>query len=173
MAGQPSRLPPAMWRLLVVPPLSCVAKVVTHLPGFDGPLPFYLETGYVAVNEQAGIELFYYFVKSERDPAIDPVILWLTAGPGCSGLCGLVFEVGPVNYMVVPYNGTLPRLVSNPYSWTKVANFLYLDNPAGVGFSYARNPKGYDGGDYLSSLQAIIFLKKVTKGIFDLLLCVE
>uniref|UniRef100_J3LSH8 Uncharacterized protein n=1 Tax=Oryza brachyantha TaxID=4533 RepID=J3LSH8_ORYBR len=94
-----------MWRRLlivaacclifVVPSLSGEAKkVVTHLPGFDGPLPFYLETGYVSVEEDNGVELFYHFVKSERNPATDPVILWLSGGPGCSGFSGLVYEVG-------------------------------------------------------------------------------
>ncbi|PNT74196.1 serine carboxypeptidase-like 18 [Brachypodium distachyon] len=69
-------------------------KVVTHLPGFDGPLPFYLETGYVSVEEETGTELFYYFVESERSPATDPVILWLTGGPRCSVFSALAFEIG-------------------------------------------------------------------------------
>uniref|UniRef100_J3LSI0 Uncharacterized protein n=1 Tax=Oryza brachyantha TaxID=4533 RepID=J3LSI0_ORYBR len=66
----------------------------------------------------------------------------------------------PLNYVVVPYNGSLPQLVSNPYSWTKMANFLYLDSPVGSGFSYARDPKGYDVGDYSSSSQVVTFLTK-------------
>uniref|UniRef100_A0A0D9VYK7 Carboxypeptidase n=1 Tax=Leersia perrieri TaxID=77586 RepID=A0A0D9VYK7_9ORYZ len=105
--------------LIVILLSGAAAKVVTHLPGFDGPLPFYLETGYVSVETR-----------------------------------------GPLNYVVVPYNGSLPRLVSNPYSWTKMANFLYLDLPVGASFSYAHDPKGYDVGDQSSSLQAVTFLKK-------------
>uniref|UniRef100_A0A453HAK0 Uncharacterized protein n=1 Tax=Aegilops tauschii subsp. strangulata TaxID=200361 RepID=A0A453HAK0_AEGTS len=54
---------------------ASASKVVTHLPGFDGPLPFYLETGYVGVEEETGTELFYYFAESERSPGTDPVIL--------------------------------------------------------------------------------------------------
>lgn len=39
---------------------------------------------------------------------------------------------GPLNYKVQEYNGSLPELVVNPYSWTKVkifstsSNFLLL-----------------------------------------------
>ncbi|KAF8674305.1 hypothetical protein HU200_048131 [Digitaria exilis] len=80
--------------LLPRPPLAGAAAVVTHLPGFDGPLPFYLETGYVGVEEETGTELFYYFVESERSPRTDAVLLWLTGGPRCSAFSGLGFEVG-------------------------------------------------------------------------------
>ncbi|KAK3163450.1 hypothetical protein QOZ80_1AG0003860 [Eleusine coracana subsp. coracana] len=150
-------------QLVLLLPSSLAASVVTHLPGFDGPLPFYLETGYVVVEEETGTELFYYFVESERNPATDAVLLWLTGGPGCSAFTALAFEVGPVKYVIepyTPYNGSLPRLVRNPYSWTQMASILFLDSPVGSGFSYARDPKGYDVGDHSSSLQAVTFLKK-------------
>ncbi|KAK3149458.1 hypothetical protein QOZ80_3AG0217630 [Eleusine coracana subsp. coracana] len=147
-------------QLVLLLPSSLAASVVTHLPGFDGPLPFYLETGYVGVDDATGTELFYYFVESERSPATDAVLLWLTGGPGCSAFTGLAFEVGPIKFVIEPYNGSLPRLVRNPYSWTQMASILFLDSPVGTGFSYARDPKGYDIGDYSSSWQARTFLKK-------------
>uniref|UniRef100_A0A0D9ZCN2 Uncharacterized protein n=1 Tax=Oryza glumipatula TaxID=40148 RepID=A0A0D9ZCN2_9ORYZ len=115
---------------------------------------------YVGVDEETGTELFYYFVESERSPSTGPVILWLTGGPGCSGFSGVVFEVGPMKYVLEPYNGSLPRLVYNQYSWTQMASILFLDTPVGSGFSYAHDPKGYNVGDISSSLQVVTFLKK-------------
>ncbi|TVU45249.1 hypothetical protein EJB05_04728 [Eragrostis curvula] len=153
-------LPHLVACLLLVPFSCAAASVVTHLPGYDGPLPFYLETGYVGVEEETGTELFYYFVESERSPATDAVLLWLTGGPRCSSFSGLAFETGPIKFVLEPYNGSLPRLVRNPYSWTQVASILFLDSPVGSGFSYARDPKGYSVGDYSSSLQVRTFLKK-------------
>ncbi|VAI02058.1 serine carboxypeptidase-like 13 isoform X4 [Triticum aestivum] len=168
-AGQCHFLPPLLLlhlvpALLLLPPsrpaLAAAATVVTHLPGFDGPLPFNLETGYVGVEEEAGAELFYYFVESERSPGTDPLLLWLTGGPRCSVIMGLAFEIGPLKFVLAPYSGGLPELVYNPYSWTKMANILLLDSPVGSGFSFARDPKGYDVGDYSSSSQVQTFLNK-------------
>ncbi|KAG8480550.1 hypothetical protein CXB51_024600 [Gossypium anomalum] len=63
---------------------------IRSLPGFSASLPFKLETGYIGVGD---VEFFYYFIQSERDPSKDPLILWLTGGPGCSALSGLFFEI--------------------------------------------------------------------------------
>jgi hypothetical protein len=30
------------------------------------------------------------------------------------------FFPGPIKFVLEPYNGSLPRLVRNPYSWTQV-----------------------------------------------------
>ncbi|XP_024013863.1 serine carboxypeptidase-like 10 isoform X2 [Eutrema salsugineum] len=116
------------------------SSVVKFLPGFEGPLPFELETGYIGLGEEEEVQLFYYFIKSERNPQEDPLLIWLTGGPGCSSLVGLLFENGPVALKVKVYNGTVPSLVSTTYSWTKMANIIFLDQPVGAGFSYSTTP---------------------------------
>ncbi|CAN6171801.1 unnamed protein product [Urochloa humidicola] len=136
--------------------------VVTSLPGFDGQLPFHLETGYVGVDEENGAELFYYFVRAESEPAgaDTPFLLWLTGGQRCTALSGLAYEIGPIRFVVEPYDGTLPRLRYNPNSWTKVSHILFVDSPIGAGFSFTRELKGYDVGDISASLQLHEFLSK-------------
>ncbi|CAD6220173.1 unnamed protein product [Miscanthus lutarioriparius] len=140
---------------------SSAGRVVTSLPGFDGDLPFHLETGYVEVDEDAGVELFYYFVQSESGAASDaPFLFWLTGGDRCSVFSGLAYEIGPIRFVLEPYNGTLPRLRYNQNSWSKVSHILFVDSPVGAGFSFSRDPKGYDVGDITSTLQLRDFLIK-------------
>ncbi|PWA34605.1 hypothetical protein CTI12_AA617440 [Artemisia annua] len=134
--------------------------LVKTLPGFDGDLPFTLETGYIGVGESDEVQLFYYFIESEGNPNEDPLMLWLTGGPGCSGLSGLLYEIGP---LTIDYaNSTLEkaRLEINPYSWTKAASIIFLDQPAGSGFSYAKTSEAYITNDTLSTIHTYNFLTK-------------
>ncbi|KAG9440610.1 hypothetical protein H6P81_020775 [Aristolochia fimbriata] len=136
-------------------------SAVTSLPGLQGPLPFYLETGYVGVGESSRDQVFYYFVESERNPDEDPLVLWLDGGPGCSALCGLVYEIGPFQFKDAKYEGSLqPALHLNPYSWTKVSNIIFTDQPVGTGFSYSIGTADYNNSDTKSVKQLHEFLRK-------------
>ncbi|KAI5560204.1 hypothetical protein BDE02_16G031100 [Populus trichocarpa] len=108
------------------------------LPG-QPRVSFQQYAGYVTVDENQDRALFYYFVEAETDPASKPLVLWLNGGPGCSSVgAGAFSEHGPFR----PSGGG--SLVRNHYSWNKEANMLYLESPAGVGFSYAANQSFYD-----------------------------
>ncbi|KAJ8511295.1 hypothetical protein OPV22_001729 [Ensete ventricosum] len=142
-------------------PLVSSLNVITHLPGFEGPLPFHLETGYVNVDEANGVQLFYYFIRSERKPADDPLMVWITGGPGCSAFSGLMFEIGPLQFDVAGYtDGLLPSLIYNPISWTKVSSIIFLDSPVGTGFSYSSTEQGLLVTDTKSAIHVYTFLKK-------------
>nr|GMD36509.1 serine carboxypeptidase-like 2 [Ipomoea batatas] len=131
---------------------------VKFLPGFDGPLPFQLQTGYIGVGQNEEIQLFYYFIKSDSNPQEDPLILWITGGRTCSALRSIFQQIGPLLVEPVEYNGSLPRLRPFPYSWTKVASIIFLDLPAGTGFSYAT--KSLENGDLSAASNAYEFLQK-------------
>ncbi|XP_020582951.1 serine carboxypeptidase-like 19 [Phalaenopsis equestris] len=142
--------------------LRCLSAVnyVTHLPGFHGELPFHLETGYVSIDDDSRAELFYYFVESVRKPEEDPLILWLTGGPGCSGFVGLAVQMGPLKFKVDNFDGNTPTLVVNPYSWTKIANMIFVDWPIGTGFSYSMTDKDYITDDIQAKGNILKFLRK-------------
>ncbi|KAH9950085.1 peptidase S10 serine carboxypeptidase [Amylocystis lapponica] len=91
-------------------------------------------TGYLDVDYGAK-HLFFYFFESRRDPATDDVMMWINGGPGCSSSMGLLMELGPCS---IDMHGASPNgTVWNPYSWNAEANIFFLDQPVGVGFSYA------------------------------------
>ncbi|RYR26516.1 hypothetical protein Ahy_B02g060765 isoform B [Arachis hypogaea] len=117
-----------------------IGAKVENLPGYDGPLPFHLETGYIGLGDSDDdMQVFYYFIKSENDPKNDPLLLWLTGGPGCSSFSGLVYQIGPMKFKIEEFDGSLPKLIPRPQSWTKVANIIFVDLPMGTGFSYSKN----------------------------------
>ena len=64
-------------------------------------------------------------------------MLWLNGGPGCSSLGGMFTELGPfVVSMGSEGAQTTPVVNTNPYAWNTVANVIFIEQPAGVGFSY-------------------------------------
>ena len=137
------------------------------------------EAGYY--DAAANKHYFYYMASSRSSPATDPVVLWLTGGPGCSSLLAgasllvrrarspsspraaktrrargrsreardgrltltpataltappAFSENGPC---LVPETGpNAGKAVYNPYAWNSNATVIWLDQPAGVGFSY-------------------------------------
>ncbi|XP_059445738.1 serine carboxypeptidase-like 18 isoform X2 [Corylus avellana] len=147
--------------ILLLPNYIVVSQtIISTLPGFPGDLPFKLETGYVGVGELDDVQLFYYFVESGGSPKDDPLVLWLTGGPGCSAFSGLVYEIGPLSFDFTESSKSSPTFKLNPYSWTKVANIIFLDAPVGTGFSYAKSWEGYNMTDTLSAAQTYEFIRK-------------
>ncbi|THG23119.1 hypothetical protein TEA_016805 [Camellia sinensis var. sinensis] len=182
----------------------------------------------LGVDKSEDVQLFYYFVKSESNPKEDPLLLWLTGGPGCSAFDHGGEEVpimeekrfrswrrrgsdhggeevpimeekrewfekrereqseksrvwlcldhsrvdhssviksrwalfGPLNFKVKQNDGSLPTLLLNPNSWTKVASILFVDLPVGTGFSYGTTSLASKSTDLQSCDQAYEFLKK-------------
>ncbi|KAJ7955103.1 Carboxypeptidase [Quillaja saponaria] len=135
-------------------------SLITQLPGFTDKFPSKHYSGYINIDDEKN--LFYYLVTSEKNPSEDPVVLWLNGGPGCSSFDGFVYEHGPFNFDAgkPQLKGNLPTLHINPYSWSKVSNIIYLDSPAGVGFSYSTNSSQYNTGDLQTATDTHDFLLK-------------
>ncbi|KAM1023718.1 hypothetical protein EV1_044122 [Malus domestica] len=112
------------------------ADKITRLPG-QPQVSFQQYAGYVTVDEKQERSLFYYFVEAQIDPASKPLVLWLNGGPGCSSIgVGAFNENGP-------FQPSRDILLKNDFSWNREANMLYLESPAGVGFSYSANKSFY------------------------------
>ena len=112
---------------------SCASHehLVTSLPGYG-----VLDTCQYAGRLEADTsqrKMFYWLVEAEDENA--PLLVWFNGGPMCSSLIGLLSEHGPFVITNDPSSSS-NALLKNPYSWHNApANVLYVESPAGVGFS--------------------------------------
>lgn len=103
---------------------------VTFLPGLEVQPTFNHYAGFLQATGTKSF--FYWFIESERDPATDPVVLWLNGGPGCSSLTGLLAELGP--WRTLPDGSGLEWF---EHRWNKIANIIFMESPQCVGYSYS------------------------------------
>ncbi|KAJ0637604.1 putative sinapoylglucose--choline O-sinapoyltransferase [Helianthus annuus] len=50
--------------------------------------------------------MFYYFVESQRNPQQDPLLLYLTGGPGTSAILPFFYQIGNcfhLNILILHY----------------------------------------------------------------------
>ncbi|EXC31798.1 Serine carboxypeptidase-like 48 [Morus notabilis] len=85
--------------------------------------------GYYRLPHSKAARMFYLFFES-RNSKKDPVVIWLTGGPGCSSELAVFYENGPFQI------ANNLSLVWNDFGWDKASNLLYVDQPTGTGFSY-------------------------------------
>ncbi|KAE9031366.1 hypothetical protein PF007_g348 [Phytophthora fragariae] len=99
------------------------------------------DSGYIKLPNKVDDHYFYWYFESRSQPSTDPLVLWLTGGPGCSSMMALLTENGPCH--VLPDLST--RL--NPHSWTNQSNVVWLDQPTTVGFTYGDERDADNGED--------------------------
>ncbi|XP_078180265.1 serine carboxypeptidase-like 27 [Carex rostrata] len=131
---------------------------IWQLPGQPANVDFSQYSGYVTVDPRHGRALFYWLVEAVPSAGPDnaPLVLWLNGGPGCSSIAyGASEEIGPFRIQADGHN-----LYLNPHSWNTVANLLFLESPAGVGFSYSNTSLDlYTAGDVRTATDAYAFLE--------------
>ncbi|PFH51848.1 hypothetical protein AMATHDRAFT_58385 [Amanita thiersii Skay4041] len=107
--------------------------------------------------------LFFFAVEksngsltaTEGDNDSAPWGIWLNGGPGSSSMYGMFFENGPIR-IASDYS-----ISSNPHSWNQLADFFWIDQPVGVGYSTA-DADGYApdedqvGKDFMGFLNNLV-----------------
>lgn len=94
---------------------------------------------YIAVGQQENRHIYYYFATSERNPALDPVVVWINGGPACSGFSAFIHAIGinpclPATYM------SLHVISYLQYVFVKMIGHVpFLNQRSGLYCSYPRN----------------------------------
>ncbi|KAI0276746.1 serine carboxypeptidase [Russula aff. rugulosa BPL654] len=127
--GQLSAIESDQWTILRHPVFPKYSARIKQTNFCDTTVKAY--TGYIDFQAK---HLFFYFFESRNDPDKDDVIFWTNGGPGCSSSLGLFMELGPCRVT----NATEgPAFFKQ--SWNSNANVFFVDQPIGVGFSYAEH----------------------------------
>jgi hypothetical protein len=110
---------------LLLVAVSCAKKLPAGFCGKESQQ----YTGYIPLKDVEDRNIFYWLAEHDTGSAgtREPLIVWL--GDSCSVLPSLLQTHGPCQLST---NGTLR---ANPFSWTRFANVLWIDQIAGVGFS--------------------------------------
>jgi carboxypeptidase C (cathepsin A) len=137
-------LSPTLTLALPVVTPAAAADEVKSLPGWSArTLPSRHFSGYIECAASSK-QLHYYLQEADADPSSKPLVLWLNGGPGASSLIGAFTELGQLilnRDSRSAAGSATPILFRNPFSWTASANVLYLESPAGVGFSRCVDPE--------------------------------
>ncbi|CAO1626065.1 unnamed protein product [Sympodiomycopsis kandeliae] len=116
-----------------------------HIPGISnqtGDLgPSYAGLLPISQKKNDNQKLFFWWWPNSGDVGKDDLVIWLNGGPGCSSLEGLMEENGPFT-LTSPSKG-VNKAVKNPYSWHKLSNILWVEQPVGVGLG-SGNPSVVD-----------------------------
>ncbi|KAJ8469599.1 hypothetical protein ONZ45_g16841 [Pleurotus djamor] len=95
-------------------------------------------------------------LTSAANASTDPWGIWLNGGPGSSSMYGVLLENGPIR---VNYDYSISQ---NNYSWNKVADYIWIDQPVGIGFSTA-DANGYIDSEEQMAIDFFGFLTNLVK----------
>jgi len=94
------------------------------------------------------------YVESLDKPETDPVLVYFNGGPGGATIYLNFYLMGPY----VTADGT-SKLYRSNYSWNRRANLLLIDNPAGIGYSFAENERDFIMSDYQYTRDALSLIR--------------
>ncbi|KAL4245091.1 Carboxypeptidase [Abortiporus biennis] len=92
-------------------------------PSYSGLMP-------ISSKKNETSKLFFWFWPTTNASNARDLLFWTNGGPGCSSLEGFLQENGPISWSWGQAEPT-----PNQFSWTSLANVLWVEQPVGTGFS--------------------------------------
>ncbi|KAJ7479822.1 alpha/beta-hydrolase [Mycena latifolia] len=138
-------------------------EVTGPLPNVTGPIARSF-AGNVGVNraDHPNATLFFWAFEKANGTLTgsaadtDPWIIWLNGGPGSSSMIGLMTENGPLQ-VTGDYS-----IVRNNFSWNKLADTFWIDQPVGTGYSTS-DANGYVPDEDQMGRDFVEFLSNIVK----------
>ena len=130
-----------------IPGLAGVSAVPTmhagHMPLYNASAGLPKDYGYFfwRFHDDAAAKRHIDDDDDDDDDDTRPLVFWLNGGPGCSSMDGALVEAGPLR---IDSKG---NAYLNEASWADRADIVFVDQPAGTGFSAVKG--GIPGGHAL------------------------
>ncbi|KAF7313192.1 Alpha/beta-hydrolase [Mycena kentingensis (nom. inval.)] len=113
-------------------------EITEPYPNVTKPLQTRGFAGNVGVNRAGhpNATLFFWAFEKKNgsltsaNSTADPWMIWLNGGPGSSSQIGLMTENGPIQV-----KGDFSIVEKNEFSWNKLADTIWVDQPVGTGYS--------------------------------------
>ncbi|KAF8914278.1 alpha/beta-hydrolase [Gymnopilus junonius] len=81
--------------------------------------------------------IYFFMVKNRRTADRERIVFWFNGGPGCSSFDGAMMEVGPWRW-----DGKSEHdFYVKEGGWEEYSTVVFVDQPAGTGFSYTSTEK--------------------------------
>ncbi|EIM85643.1 alpha/beta-hydrolase [Stereum hirsutum FP-91666 SS1] len=119
---------------------SAASFYVSNLPDLnqDNTHPLHIFAGHISADPNAASapatavtsHLYFVLTKARRTADKERILFWFNGGPGCSSFDGLMMEIGP--WRMNDHGG----LDVAEGGWEEYTNIVYVDQPAGTGYSY-------------------------------------
>ncbi|KTW29863.1 hypothetical protein T552_01067 [Pneumocystis carinii B80] len=129
---------------------------VESMPGLAENNNLKLYSGHIEVNKDNGNSLFFLLAENKYIVDKQRTVIWLNGGPGCSSMDGAFLENGPFK---MTKEGVL---MENQGGWNEFCNVIFVDQPAGTGFSYSL-PENYPHGLTQTVSDFLVFLDSFFK----------
>lgn len=102
---------------------------VNSIPDLPGAIDSH--AGYINSDVQGKDHVFFWLFASKTSPGQDPLVIWLSGGPGCSSMSTVFDGNGPLKF-----DGN-KGISTQVYGWNQQANVLFVDQPVGTGMSFS------------------------------------
>jgi carboxypeptidase C (cathepsin A) len=119
------------------------------------PIPFQVRPFFAGYLRAAAVKslksLYYVYTPSQGNPSKDPLMVVISPFPGCSSLHNWLYSSGEFTFV-----RNQDSFKHNANNWNKQANVLYIEGPAGTGFSFGASQNITDESTQNEYFRAIL-----------------
>ncbi|KAG0146208.1 hypothetical protein CROQUDRAFT_657695 [Cronartium quercuum f. sp. fusiforme G11] len=134
-------------------------QTIATLTQYAGHLPSHPST---AISPTPDSHLWFWLIRESHISDRPRLVIWFNGGPGCSSLEGALMEIGPLRVKHTEKLESPIQLEISNNSWSQYSSLLFIDQPAGTGYSFVNTGDDVRELDQAAN-QVVVFLTNFYK----------